>query len=95
VLKRHFLEVKKAFDLKKYMVHAFSDIIRYIWAKFEQNRFFSRGRLMFDFCGHPLLKATEKLRLSEGSNKLFLSFQRLHRPVAKASITRWLCDVLI
>ena len=35
------------------------------------------------------------MRLSEGSNNLFLSFQRLHRPVAKASITRWLCDVLI
>ena len=48
VLKRHFLKVKKAFDL----YGAFSDIIRYIWAKFEQNRFFSRGRVishMFDF----------------------------------------------
>jgi hypothetical protein len=41
------------------------------------------------------LKVTETFRLSEGSNKLFLSFQRPHRPVAKASITRWLCDVLI
>jgi hypothetical protein len=57
VLKRHFFKVKKAFDLKN-IYGAFSDIIRYIWAKFEQNRFFSRGRLMFDFCGHPLLIGT-------------------------------------
>jgi hypothetical protein len=51
VLKRHFLKAKKAFDLKK-IYGAFSDIIRYIWAKFEQNRVFSRGRVishMFDF----------------------------------------------
>jgi hypothetical protein len=53
MLKRHFLKVKKAFDLKKYNYGAFSHRIRYIWAKFEQNRFFSRGRVMFDFCGHP------------------------------------------
>ena len=39
--------------------------------------------------------STEKFRLSEDSNKLFLSFQRPHHPVAKATITRWLCDVLV
>jgi hypothetical protein len=43
-LKRHFLKVKKAFDLNK-IYGEFSDIIRYIWAKFEQNRYFSRGRV--------------------------------------------------
>jgi hypothetical protein len=56
MLKRHFLKVKKAFDLKN-IYGAFSHRIRYIWANFEQNRFFSRGRLMFDFCGHPLLNS--------------------------------------
>ena len=46
-------------------------------------------------CLETYLKATEKFRLSEDSNKLFLSFQRPHHPVAKATVTRWLCDVLI
>ena len=46
-------------------------------------------------CLETYLKATEKFRLSEDSNKLFLSFQRPHDPVAKATVTRWLCDVLI
>ena len=41
------------------------------------------------------LKATEKFRSSEESNRVFLSFQRPYHPVAKATITRWLCDVLI
>ena len=46
-------------------------------------------------CLETYSKATEKFRLSEDSNKLFLSFQRPHHPVAKATATRWLCDVLI
>ena len=28
----------------------------YIWAKFKQNRFLTCGQLLFDFCGHPLLR---------------------------------------
>jgi hypothetical protein len=44
------------------MYRAFSDIIRYIWAKFEQNQFFSRGReisYIFDFYWHALLSLSE------------------------------------
>ena len=45
-------------------------------------------------CLEPYLKATENFRSTEESSRLFLSFQRPHRPVAKATITRWMCDVL-
>ncbi len=46
-------------------------------------------------CLETYLKTTEKFRSTNESNKLFLSFQRPHRPVVKATITRWLCDVLV
>jgi site-specific recombinase XerD len=45
-------------------------------------------------CLETYLKATENFRSTEESSRLFLSFQRPHRPVAKATITRWMCDVL-
>jgi hypothetical protein len=41
-------------------------------AKFEQNRFFRRGRLVFDFCGHPLLrvkKGRKKINLKKIERK--------------------------
>ena len=64
-------------------------------AKATFPRFLQDTTLCLCDCLETYLKATEKFRLSEDSNKLFLSFQRPHHPVAKATITRWLCDVLI
>ena len=46
-------------------------------------------------CLETYLKTKEKFRSTDESNKLFLSFQRPHRPMAKATITTWLCNVLV
>ena len=43
----------------------------YIWAKFKQNRFLTCGQLLFDFCGHPLLRSS--VDIPEGEDYKILS----------------------
>ena len=58
-------------------------------------RFLQDERLCPCDCLETYLTVTEKFRTTDGSKKLFLSFQRPHHPVAKANTTRWICDVLL
>ena len=58
-------------------------------------RFLQDERLCPCDCLETYLTVTEKFRTTDGSKKLFLSFQRPHHPVAKATIKRWICEVLL